>query len=664
MVLVEPPPDWSPAETEAPPVAAPPEAAELTAEPPVPPADPATEFDSGDAVAEGPPVEPPPMTLQHVESDAEPIVPTDDWTSHAARQRQQWLMLGGAAALGVALSFGLLGVFASRVANKTTADNVPAPVDTKPPRADDSSAASDEVADPEPAATPAAKPAGEAVTESADDPARTADDPEPQAAPAPPGAAQGEPEVRPSPDKKVKEVPDTPPRDEADARPAGQPGADASEQPPESPRTAEAAKPAEGGLDPGSLAESLKAFAPFIDPGTFVPPATMDDAGTDVPPLDPQTLTTAQPSVPRPEPRPVDLSARLQDKIVEVEFAGVPLKNFLRFIMNFSTIPVSVDPDALALVRTSLETKIHVRSTDITVDQLLTSVLGPLQLAHVADDQHLVVTRPPVAGGGLRTVAHGVSDLVGDDPEQLARLAERIAEMVVPASWEAAGGPGIIREELPSLVFQQQETILFQAIVFCERLRAARGLPPQSKFDPTLFSLKPRLARAAQRLAAPVTVNFPQPTALTRILDRMSDESGVEILVDWKALMELGWPPETETTMTVNQQPLGSTLSTMLQPMDLTYRVLGAARVEVTSPAAVESRWDIEFYPLPALEDGSETPDAVLTRLRTELTGGNPAALAGVLDFDPPSRHLIAALPQGEQQRLAELLRNRGDAPD
>ena len=252
-----------------------------------------------------------------------------------------------------------------------------------------------------------------------------------------------------------------------------------NKEPSTPPDTANEAKPNEANLDPGALSETLQAFAPFIDPNVDpAPPEPMNDADSDVPQLDPQTITTQQPSVPRPEPRAVDVPARLQDKIAEVEFADVPLKNFLRFVTNFSTIPVSVDPDALALVRATPHSKVNVRKTDATIDQLLTAALGPLQLAYTAVDQQLVVTRPPLPEGGLRQHSHAVSDLIGNDPQSLTQLADLIVEFVEPSSWEAAGGLGVIREELPSLVIQQRETVLFQAIVFCDRLRAAQACRP------------------------------------------------------------------------------------------------------------------------------------------------------------------------------------------
>lgn len=639
MVLVEPPPDWR----GAPAVQPQSEVADDADQTAGVSAAPSEGHLSDDAAAE-PPVSEPPVSQPPA---AEPLLPTEDWTSQAARQRQQWLLLGGAAAIGVVLAFGLVGLLALRVASQSTAENTP---DADAP----SPAAAGRASSPDAPAAPLA-PDAEPVAEPVAEPAPAVD--ASAAGPVDEAPVTDEPAATPQPP--LGEAPAKPRDDSAAAQPAAESPIRAPEPPPNKPPPAAAMK--EPNLDPGALAETLKAFAPFIDPDANLPPEAMDSTSQDMPALDPQAVASEPSSAPRPEPRAVDVAARLQDRLAEVEFAEVPLRSFLRFVMNFSTIPISVDPDALALVRATPQTKVRLRLADATVDQLLTAALSPLRLAHVPVGQQLVVTRPPPPDGQLRTLAHDVSDLVGDDPDQLARLAEWIVEMVEPASWEAAGGTGVIRESPPSLVMQQEETILLRAIVFCERLRAARGLPPQSKFDAALFSLEPRLARAAAHLARPVTLNYPQPTALTRILDRLSDEGGVELLVDWPSLMELGWSPDTETTMTANQQPLGEVLTGLLQPMDLTYRFVDPAWLQVTTPAAAEARWDIEFYPLPALPANGETPAAWVARLRSELTGGEPAALPGVLAFDEPSRHLIAALPQGQQRKLAERLAQGGE---
>lgn len=596
------------------------------------------------AAIESPPVEPlPAPPLAGEPAGAEPVLPTDAWTSQAARQRQQWLMLSGAAIVGVALAFGVLGFLASRGARSDrTGSDASAP--DAAPSGNSAQPPTPPVGVPPAAAVPAA--------DSPADMTKPVDTPDASAPATPPPAAG----------------PPAKPADPPSAKSLGTGGAKPA-QAPQAAAQAEAAKPAakpaepkQPSTDTTALSETLQAFAPFIDPSVSATSTGAMDAGKeDVPSPEPEATTTEQPSVPRPEPRQIDLPARLQDKIPEVEFTDVPLEAFLRFVMNFSTIPISLDLDALALVRVTPRTKVSVRKTDATVDQLLTAALGPLQLAYVAIDQQLVVTRPP-PNGELRTHSHAVSDLGGDDPQQLQQLADLVVEMVAPATWQAAGGPGVIREAPSALVIQQQDTVLFQVIVFCERLRAARGLPPQSKFNPELFSLQPGWVRAAPRLAAPVTLNFLQPVSLAQILNRLSDESGLEIVIDWQALATLGWTPDTETTLAVNHQPAGEVLRQMLEPMELTYRVADADTVQITSPAAAEARWDIEFYPVKEWQAAGKTPEAFVARVQRELSGNESSQLAGVLHFDAPSQHLIAALPQPMQQKLANLLKGLASA--
>lgn len=631
-------------------------------EPPVdsPPSD-----DIGDA----PPVAAPPVaTADVLETEAAPVPPDDAWASATARSRQQWLMLGGAAMIGIGLSLGLTMFFATRVSEQSVTDNdaTPAPHTTSP-----------NVASNAPLNSPIADHAKQTPAGAASDDALAERQPEQASAPA---TGEHKPQAASKTAAPKQAAADTPAKidDISPSIPAASavdPLANGSERAPSRPHETKTAAAAasqavtaatkaatspEPSLDSGSLAETLRAFAPFIDPDTPPPPETVEPPEQDVPPLEPVMATSEIPSVPRPEPRVVDVAARLQDKIAEVEFTDVPLTKFVRFLMNFSTIPISLDPDALALVGVTPRSPINLEAADATVDQLLNAALGPSRLSYVTMGQQLLVTRAPLPGGGLRTVSHNVADLVASDPRQLTQLAELIAEMVEPESWDVRGGAGVIREEFPALVIQQQETILLRAIVFCERLRAARGLPPQSKFDPRLFSLEPRHAAAARQLAQPVTLNIPQPTALTRILDRLGDLSGLDILIDWQALGSLGWTPDTETTLVVNDRPIGDVLTELLQPMELAYRALDARGVQITSPAAAEARWDIEFYPAPAVQPG-ETSEAMLARLRNELAGADSATLNGVLAIDAPSKYLIAALPQDQQQKLVSLLHPPAD---
>jgi hypothetical protein len=356
------------------------------------------------------------------------------------------------------------------------------------------------------------------------------------------------------------------------------------------------------------------------------------------------------------------VAERLNDRIVAIDCKDILLKDFLDLMTGLSTIPISLDPDALALVRVSPRTPVTVQQKDATVTQVLAAALSPLRLATVTVGSQLVVTRPPASDGELRTLAHPVDDLVGTDPAELTRLAELIVQGHEPLSWEASGGKGVLREEMPNLVIQHEDTLIFRALVFCDRLRVARKLPPRSNFDPALFSLEPRLSRAAKPLSKPVTLNFLQPAAFTQIVDELSDVAGLNILIDWPALAELGWSPDAETTLTANNEPVADVLGKLLRPMDLAYRVIDGVTIQVTTPTALATRLDVEFYAVGDLLSGEDGPEEFLTRVRSEL--GEPELAGAVLRLDSASKHLIAALPQPQQRKLADLLKAWPAVPD
>ena len=577
------------------------------------------------------------------ESDAqgEPILPTADWTSEASRRRQQLLLIGGAALIGIVLAFGVFAFIVSRAFRSPPDDPVsPSPaepeVESIQPPADESSVASADSVDAGPA-----------------DPIEQAP-PVPVPVPIPipmensangesTGPPADEPQI-PAPPEEKQAPPDTPP--------AVGPGTG------QDVKTEVAGEPdttPEATLTSPELSEALDQFAPFIDPDDFVEsPSEMEPTESEQPELDPAESEPDEVTVPRPEPRQVDVAERLNDAITAIEFKDRPLKDFIRFLMGFSTIPMTLDPDALALVGESPNSPVNVQQADTTVGQALSGALTPLRLGAVTVGEQIVVTRPAPPGGALRTYEHPVGDLVGDDPAALSQLAKLLVAMIEPNSWDELGGDGEMREAMPALDIRQRDTVLFRVIVLCERLRAARGLPPQSNFD---RELEPRLARAATHLDTPVTLNHIEPASFIQILDHLSDTSSVDILVDWQAIAEIGWNPDAKTTIRANGEPIGDVLAKLLLPMGLTYRIVNETCVQVTSPKVLETRLEVEFYPCLDLLPGEGGADGFEKRLRQQLGEQKLDQVGASLHIDRPSGYLIAALPQPLHRRLAELLK-------
>ncbi|MDX1948200.1 MAG: hypothetical protein SFU86_22610 [Pirellulaceae bacterium] len=374
-----------------------------------------------------------------------------------------------------------------------------------------------------------------------------------------------------------------------------------------------------------------------------------------------------RPALPRPQPRLVDVAARLADPISGIESEGTPLVDFLQVISELSTAPITLEPDhllAIPTVRASAIVPVRLKVEKSTVSGVLAAGLAPLGLECIVRDEQLVVRikepEPPP------TVKYPVKDLTGSDETQAAELAELLQEIVEPASWGAGGGTIEISKD--ELKITQRRAVHAQLFILGEKLRTARRLPapPYLKnYDPALASLATRGQRAAPKLPTPVTLNFSQPTPLPRILARLEQAAGVRILVDWLDVARAGWNPDGEATLVADKLPLGAALEKLLGPMDLAWRVVDGTTLQVLTPQALAERMELEVYPVGPLVADDPTGQALLTRLRQELgekvlkdDGGQ-----GEIRFDLVGRCLIASLPQPQQQRLEGLLASLAPPP-
>ncbi|MBI2481296.1 MAG: hypothetical protein HYV60_22440 [Planctomycetia bacterium] len=358
-----------------------------------------------------------------------------------------------------------------------------------------------------------------------------------------------------------------------------------------------------------------------------------------------------EPIVRRAGPRVIELDDRLNDPVTQIEFDGVPLMNFLKFVSDYSTIPITLDVDILRWARVSPLTPVKLKAAKSTVADILEQGLAPLGLRHQVEGNQLFITRRSKEESGIRTVTFKVEDLVGNDDKQLQQLGSWIMDFVEPESWSSRGGIGTITFRGNELIIEQYETVQFEILGFCETLRVARGLKTRSPYDASQFSLATRNERARPKFAQSITLTYIRPASLQRILDRIAQAAKLQILIDWRALGEAGWSPDTEVRFSVADQPLAKALTTLLEPLDLAYRVVDESTLQITTPAVLDSRLEIEFYRVakPA-DDGAKLVQTV----REAVGPANFRDFGGFgqLAFDQPSSCLLVSLSQTRQTEL------------
>jgi hypothetical protein len=357
------------------------------------------------------------------------------------------------------------------------------------------------------------------------------------------------------------------------------------------------------------------------------------------------------------------VDARLRDPIAAIEFKDVPLAKFLRFISDYSTIPVTLDADTLVWSKITPATHITVAASDSTVADVLTEALAPLGLYYRVEVDQLFVTRRPKNETGLRTVTFNVSDLVGDDTQELERLGELVMDLVEPDSWKRRGGSGSLSYQGPTLVMEQEERVLFEVLAFCQKMRVASGLPIGGRYAPSIFRLDTRTARAKLKLAQPISLTYIRPAPFERIVDRISGAARIHVLIDWRTLAEADWSPDAEAAFATAGEPLSDALGKLLQPMDLTYRVVSTSVLQITTQEAFEARLEVEFYRIGNLLDQNSEADIIeaiheaFGKNRFRDFGGDSQ-----LTVDPKSKCLLACMPQSQHVQLEKWLAEQKSA--
>ena len=404
-------------------------------------------------------------------------------------------------------------------------------------------------------------------------------------------------------------------------------------------------------VKPPAADAALDAFAlQAMPPAVAVVPAAASPVAAAPQPL-------ARGSLVRVPPRNVDVDARLGDPLAAVEFHQSPLCQFLADLSQLSAVPISLDIDALSEMNLSADLPVSVQLQNATLAGILDESLVVHGLGWRAVGHQIEVGRP--SSQELRRVRYSVADLAGDSPESRRQFAEMVHSLVEPSGWSEANGLATSEWSEGALMITANASAHAQLLVLCEKLRLARGLPLKSRIDPARFHLDSRTAHAKAALDAPITVNFARPESLEKIVAYLRSTTRLNLLIDNVALAEDEMSAESEGAMVAQQQPFGAALTSLLEPMELTYRVIDDRTLEITTPKAAARHAEVEFYPASNLLAAGADGHELIARITRELNAAAPAppaALPPTIEFDAPSKYLIVRAPQSLQHRVESLL--------
>ena len=357
-------------------------------------------------------------------------------------------------------------------------------------------------------------------------------------------------------------------------------------------------------------------------------------------------------------PPKIDVVAQLAEPVLGFEVTQMPLIEAVDLLSSLSAVPITLDLDALEQLGMSVRDPVTVNLQEASLKELFRQVAAARRLQCVVAQGQVLMTAPTAWRQDLREVRYTVADLTGNDPAAVDKLADVVRTLVAPECWASAGGRGSIDSKPGVLVIEQSAPVHSQLLVFCEKLRNARGKPLRSRLDPARFALTTRYQQAKEVLARPVSVNFHHATPLAEVVDYLAGTVQADVLIDRVALAEVGLSDQAEVSFTAEQQPWGVVMEEMLRALGLGYRLFDAGTLQVTTLQRVGTELELEFYPIGPLLDQGQTPEALIERIKGGVAGGtwSDAGGPGAIHFDRPGRCFIVLQSQPVQAAVERLL--------
>ncbi len=407
-----------------------------------------------------------------------------------------------------------------------------------------------------------------------------------------------------------------------------------------------------------------------IDPArglsTSEPAGAPADLSREPAPAAVQAVAQPEPEGPVPlrplPPEKVDVLARLAIPIAGITFRDAPLHEAAKTIGDLAGVTISLDVDALYAAGIGVAEPINITGSSLTIGAILEQALAAVRLKAQEQDGQLVIR--PKAAAQSRQARYAVDDLVRPGDPPIADLTEMVRQVVGHRA--PSGDKMQFNVADGAIVLSATEVEHDRMIELCEKLRVARGRPlrsrfiaerPDPRFDPRRFELATRRAKAQSMLGRPITAGIGRTAPLSEVVNYLAAQSGATILIDGTALARAGFAVKTEARLVAAGEPLAAALASLLDPLQLAYRVVDENVIEITSPQAIADRPSVEFYRVSGLSSSpaATTPAVDSYRERVVAATGLQNADA-MIAFDPPSQCLIVSAAYPHQVLIEQVL--------
>jgi hypothetical protein len=347
-------------------------------------------------------------------------------------------------------------------------------------------------------------------------------------------------------------------------------------------------------------------------------------------------------------------------KEVQLAFVDTPLRDVAQQLQKTLGVPVMLDQRALDEVGIAADQPITFAVSGVTAESALLLLLRQMDLVALPRQEILLITTPDRAAESLAVKVYEVGDLIAPDqePAKLDSLIEVITTTVEPVSWDAVGGPGSVAPVGRTLVISQTRAVHREIAGLLDAMREMQTGKSVGTLGVARPAERKALATISEKLGRPVQVDFVD-TPLGEVVSRISKEWDIPVLLDSKALDEVGIASDAPITLKLEGVPARTILESILQPLDLTW-MIHAEVLLFTTPDRADESLSLRVYNVDALFQDDAKADQVIKAITSTIEPtswdevGGPGSIVPFRDQKPAL--LIISQTEDAHDQIERLL--------
>ncbi|MCL2349195.1 MAG: hypothetical protein FWC50_13170 [Planctomycetaceae bacterium] len=356
----------------------------------------------------------------------------------------------------------------------------------------------------------------------------------------------------------------------------------------------------------------------------------------------------------------IDIDARLSLPVMTFQVEKKAIINVLRTLSDLTGVPMQLDVDELRARRISVEAPVTLQLKETNVAGIIAALLEKTHLTTRRYDGGMIFGYTEEQMSATSTVRYDLSRLAKLEKNPIS--AQQAADWMTQLLFDQKSNPktqnGGIAVDGNEIVVVGNAWLQDQAERLYLSFHYLREIEPETKLTPE--QIAPEVF-GWDRVHEPLTLNLIEPKPLKDAARLVENGAKIRVLIDHAALWNEGLSQASMVSVHVNQGTVDRVLQEMLQPLGLTYRIVEANAVEITTPRVAAEKMTIEIQKYAPLEPG-KTPELCVDTIKQvfgrERWNNKPNGTdsGGTVVTDAASGYLLVRQSQPLQREIRQWL--------